>query len=143
MTGAIHESFARDDQVKGSSDRSFGLVFAVVFGLVGTYHLWHGSLWTGGAAIVGALLLLAVALVRPAWLAWPNRLWFRFGLLLHRVVNPLVMGLLFYGCVLPIGLALRLAKYDPLRRKFDAAVPSYWIHRQPPGPDPRSLANQF
>jgi len=72
-----------------------------------------------------------------------NRLWLRFGLLLHAVMNPLIMGLLFYGTVMPIGLLMRLFGKDPLNLKRDAQASSYWIMRTPPGPAPDTMSNQF
>jgi hypothetical protein len=72
-----------------------------------------------------------------------NRLWFRFGLLLSRVVNPLVMGLLFYFTVTPIGLIMRALGKDPLRLRFDRGARTYWIDRQPPGPEPETMRQQF
>ena len=72
-----------------------------------------------------------------------NRLWFRFGLFLNKVVNSLVMGLLFYFTVTPIGLVMRALGKDPLRLRFDRGARSYWIKRQPPGPEPETMRRQF
>jgi Saxitoxin biosynthesis operon protein SxtJ len=76
---------------------------------------------------------LAVA-IRPAILAPLNRLWFKLGMLLGRVTNPVVMGIIFFLVVTPAAFVLRLMGKDPRRRKFDPAAPSYWIERKPPGP---------
>lgn len=137
-----HEAFDREEPVKGSSDRGFGYVFTVVFAIIGLWPLLHGNglrWWSLGLAVV----FLAVALVRPVLLAPLNRLWMRFGLLLHKVVNPLVMGMLFYLVLTPFGVALRLLGKDPLRRSFDPSAASYWIPRSPPGPLPDTMKNQF
>ena len=72
-----------------------------------------------------------------------NRLWFLLGMALHKVVNPLVMGFLFYLTVTPMALFMRLAGKDPLRLKFDRQAKSYWIKRQPAGPAPESMRRQF
>ena len=137
-----HEDLSRKTVVPVGSDRSFGLVFAAVFVLVGAGPLIHGNeprLWALGAAAA----FLAAALLVPRALRPLNLLWFRFGLVLHHVVTPVVMGLLFFLVVTPVGLLMRLSGKDPLRLKRDPQAASYWIHRQPPGPTPDSMRNQF
>ena len=86
---------------------------------------------------------LAAALVWPGVLAPLNRLWTRFGLLLHRLVSPLVLGVMFFLVITPMGLVMRALGKDPLRLQRDRAARTYWIDRQPPGPAPDSLNNQF
>jgi hypothetical protein len=142
MTQSSHEVFVRDEKVAPGSDRSFGLVMALALAAVTALNAWHsGKLWpwTGGAAT----LFLAAALLRPSILQPLNLLWLRFGLLLHRIVNPVVMALLFYGTVLPTGLIMRLMGKDLLRLKRQPAADSYWIARQPPGPSPETMRDQF
>ena len=138
----FHEKFNRTGNVKAGSERAFGAVFAAVFLLVALWPLFAGAgprLW----ALALAVLFLAAAVLAPGALAPLNRLWFLFGKLLHRIVSPLVMALLFFLTVTPIALMMRLAGKDPLRLKFDRAAKSYWIERTPPGPDPKSMRNQF
>ncbi len=67
----------------------------------------------------------------------------KFGLLLHRVVNPLTMGVIFFFTVTPIALMFRILGKDPLRLKLDPEAKSYWIYRDPPGPRPDSMKQQF
>ncbi len=137
-----HESYERRDDVQGSSDRSFGIVFAVVFALIGLLPLVFGHpvrLW---ALAIGAGFLV-VALVVPRVLSPLNRLWLRFGLLLHKIVSPLVLGIMFFLVITPIGLLMRAVGKDLLRLKFDKRSSSYWIERLPPGPPPESLKDQF
>ena len=137
-----HEDFSREEHVEGSSDRSFGFVFAAVFGVIAALPLLHGGalrLW----AVPVAIAFAVVALVRPALLAVPNRLWMKFGLLLGKIVSPIALGVLFYGALTPLGVLMRLAGKDPLRLKRDDAAASYWIPRTPPGPPPTSMTNQF
>ncbi|MET0335686.1 MAG: SxtJ family membrane protein [Rhizobacter sp.] len=137
-----HEDLSREDEVEGSSDRSFGIVFAVVFLIVALLPLLHsGSVrwWSVGVAAAFG----AVALVIPKILAVPNRLWMKFGLLLAKVVSPIALGILFYLVFMPVGLVMRITNKDPLRLRFDPAAKSYWIPRSPPGPDPKSMTNQF
>lgn len=139
---AIHEDYARQDEVKPGSERSFGLVFATVFAVIALWPLLDGGaarLWS--LAVAGGFLLVAV--VAPRLLAPLNRLWFRFGLGLNRVVNPLILGLLFFTTITPIAVIMRLAGKDPLQRRFDGGAKSYWIERRPPGPEPETMRLQF
>ncbi len=138
----IHESFARDTEIRSSSDRAFGFVFTVVFGLIGLAPLWRGAPPRWWNLAVAAVFLVAALLV-PRVLAPLNRLWLKFGLLLHAMVNPIVMALLFFTTVTPIALIMRALGKDPLclRRNPDAAT--YWIDRRPPGPAPDTMPRQF
>jgi len=140
--GIHHESFARDEPVRTSSDRSFGFVFAAVFAVIGLAPLVAGHALRLWALIVAALFLTA-ALLRPALLAPLNLLWTKFGLALHRVTNPILMGFVFFLAVTPTAFMMKLLGKDPLRRRFDRAAKSYWIDREPPGPDPDTMRNQF
>jgi hypothetical protein len=142
MTQSTHEVFSRDEKIVVGSDRSFGIVMALAFAAVSLLNAWHaGRLWpwTGGLAA----LLLAAGWLRPAVLHPLNLIWLRFGLLLHRVVNPIVMALLFYGTVLPTGIVMRMMGRDLLRLKREPDADSYWIVRQPPGPSPETMKDQF
>jgi hypothetical protein len=129
-------------EIKGSSDRAFGLVFAVVFAIIACYPLLaSGAIRLWSLIVSGVFLLLA--LVVPAVLAPANRLWMKFGELLHSIVSPIALGIVFYVTVLPTGLLLRLFGKDPLRLRLDPNAESYWIKREPPGPEAESLNNQF
>ena len=130
------------DSARGSSDRSFGFVFAAVFVVVACLPLLRGKpvrLWAFG---LGALFLL-LALIRPAVLGPANRLWTRLALLLSRVTNPIMTGLMFYLVFTPVAIVLRLMGKDLLRLKSEAAANSFWIPRTPPGPAPETMRNQF
>jgi predicted membrane metal-binding protein len=124
------------------TDRSFGLTFAMFFSLASAWLLWRdGKYWpvTLGAA---ALFLLA-ALLFPRVLRPLNIAWMRLGLLLNRVVSPIVIGVMYFGLVTPIATVMRLRGRDVLQRRFDPARESYWIRRDPPGPDGSSFPRQF
>jgi len=139
---STHEDFRAKQEVKQGSDKSFGLVFAGFFALIGLWPLIHAEpprLW----ALVLAALFLAVSFLRPALLKPLNRLWFLFGLLLHKIVSPLIMGLVFFLTVAPTGLIMRTLGKDPLRLKRDPQASSYWILRDPPGPEAGSMTRQF
>jgi hypothetical protein len=129
-------------KIKGSSDRTFGLVFTVFFVLVAAYPLINGQQVRVWSLLVAGLFLL-LALLYPRILAPANRAWMKLGTLLHHIVSPLALGILFFLVVTPTALLMRLFGKDPLRLRFDNAVDSYWIKRDPPGPAPDSLNNQF
>jgi hypothetical protein len=138
----MHEDLSRDEPVTPSSNRALGCVFAGALGLIGLLPLLRGAPvrpW----ALTLAVAFLVVAWLRPALLGPLNRVWTRLGLLLHAVVSPLVMGVVFYGVVAPMGLCMRLLGKDPLRRRLDPAAASYWIERRPPGPAPDTMRQQF
>jgi hypothetical protein len=142
MSPSTHEDFTRAEEIQGSSDRSFGLVFTGVFLLVGAWPLLGRRPVKAWALGVAAAFLI-VSLVRPAALAPLNRVWLYVGLLLQRVVSPVVLGILFFLTVTPIGLLMRLTGKNPLRLGFDREAPSYWIDRRPPGPAPDTMPRQF
>lgn len=137
-----HEDLNREQAVESSSDRAFGLVFAAVFLVVAAWPLLGREPPRWWALVLSAAFAL-VAVVRPVVLAGLNRLWTRLGILLGRVVSPIALGILFYGVLTPLGALLRLTGKDPLRLKRDPEASSYWIPRQPPGPPPDSMTNQF
>ena len=137
-----HQDSASGQHVEEPRDRAFGLVVACVCLSVALGPLRHGHAprwWAFAAASVFAL----VALRKPALLATPSRLWTKLGVLLGKVVSPIALGILFYGVVTPLAVVIRLTGKDPLRLKLDPAAESYWIVREPPGPPPDSMTNQF
>lgn len=139
---AIHERLTSDEAAKGASDRSFGLVFAVVFAIIGLWPLIGDGPVRIWACVVGTCFL-AAAITRPRILAPLNRIWTRIGYFLHRIANIVILTLLFYLVITPTGLTLRLLGKDPLRLRLEPGARSYWIERQPPGPTPDSIKHQF
>lgn len=138
----IHENYSRNETVIGGSERSFGIVMTAAFAVISLLNWWHeGHAWRWTIGI--AAVLLAATLFHPAVLKPLNQLWFKFGMLLHKVVNPIVMALVFFGSVLPTGLVMRTLGKDLLRLKRQPDVNSYWIERRPPGPTPESMKDQF
>lgn len=129
-------------EIKMGSDRSFGLVFAVVFLLIALWPVLHGNtprFWS--MAVVA--IFLGLALVSPDLLHPLNRLWFRFGLLLNKIVSPIVMGILFFFTVTPISLIRRIRNRDPLNQKLDPSAKSYWIMMDDEAPPKTSMRKQF
>ena len=138
----FHEDLSRPDEATAGSERSFGMVFAVVFGVVALWPVFDGGRIRAWAAAVAAFFFIAGLLMPPA-LRPLNRLWFLFGGVLNKVISPLVMGFLFYLTVTPIALIMRVVGQDPLRLKFDRRAKSYWIRRDPAGPAPETMRHQF
>jgi hypothetical protein len=125
-----------------SSDRSFGLVFAAVFAIVGGLPLVHAGApqwWAFGVSALFALLASA----RPAILRPLNRAWLMLGRLLHRLVSPLVMSAIFFLCVTPTGWILRLRGKDVLSLRRRRDLSTYWIKRDPAAPAPDTMKRQF
>jgi hypothetical protein len=117
------------------SNRSFGWTFAAVFALVALL----AYPWLIGVAALIAL----VTVTRAHWLAPFNRAWMRLGALLHHVVSPLMLGLIYFAVFTPVGIVMRLAGRDALLRRWDRAAPSYWVRRDPPGPADGSFRDMF
>lgn len=138
----FHEDFGRDDHVKTGSEKSFGIVFAVLFTALGLWPLIDSGsvrVW----ALVAAIVFLGAGLFIPAVLRPLNLLWFRLGMALAKIMNPIIMGLLFYLTITPMALLMRLFGKDPLHRRFEPQAKSYWVVRDPAGPAADSMRNQF
>lgn len=133
LEGPLHE---------GPSDRSFGLTFVAFFVLVGLLPMVHHKQPRVWALVASGIFLLAT-FACPSVLKPLNLLWSKFGLLLSRITNPIVTGLMFYLFFTPASLILRSLGKDPLRIKFDPAGKTYWITRTPSGPTPESMRHQF
>lgn len=162
-----HEVFSRQSGPQGSSDRQFGLVFSAFFLILAIldyfsklppflklslpigqcpYLIAHPELAAHElslAFLAVSLSFLIIALVFPKALFPLNWVWTKFGLLLHKIVSPVVLGVLFLVVFTPVGVVMRLFGGDPLRLRFEPNASSYWIARNPPGPAPESLKDQF
>lgn len=134
------------DSVKLGSERSFGIVFSIVFTIVAFLPIFTLDnnevpirLW----ALIIAVTLAIITLIRPHLLSPFNKIWFQFGLLLHKIINPLVLGLMFFVVISPIGLLMRALNKTPIEKRFNPNIDSYWITREPPGPEPETMKRQF
>jgi hypothetical protein len=141
---SFHEDYSRAEQVEGGSDRGFGLTVGGILLLIAVVRAYfHGLGWIQyGLGGIG-LLLAVLGLVLPRSLSLPNRAWTRLGLILFKVVNPIVLGLIYGLTMVPIGLLMRLTGRDLLALKLDPQAKSYWVLRDPPGPAPDTMINQF
>ena len=121
------------------ANRRFGLVLVAVCALVYGYGYWHGT--PRLAWLTAALVLAAITLAMPRVLQPLLNVWMKIGGLLHVIVSPILLVLFYFGAVLPIGLVLRLLGKDLLRLKRSDT--SYWIERQPPGPQPKTMTEVY
>ena len=126
------------DNIKISSNRSFGIVFFIVFLLIALYPLTYDEeirVWS----VIISLIFLVLGLLNSKILTPLNKLWFKFGILLGKIVSPLIMGIIFFLVVTPIGLIMRLLGKDVLNLKYNKNK-SYWIEKN--GPKSK-MKNQF
>jgi hypothetical protein len=124
------------------SNARFGWLFATVLAAVATYKLWTGKHLVASILAAVAMALVVAALTRPTVLQPLNRLWFEFGLLLGRIVSPLVLAILFFLIITPVALVGKLLRRDALRLRRRMTA-SHWIRREPPGPAVDSFKHQF
>src|SRR5579884_1917846 len=135
---SAHEDLSRAHEIKGASERTFGFTFAVFFALLGAAPLVRHHpvrIWALGVAAV----FVAVTLIQASWLRPLNRTWIWIGAMMNRVVSPVISGLVFYIAVTPIALWMRMRGKDVLSLRRDPEAASYWIERDPPGPEPASM----
>ena len=122
-----------------SSNKSFGIVFFIVFLIIGLYPLINQDgirIW----AIIVSLIFLVLGLINSNLLTPLNKLWIKFGILLGNIISPLVLGIIFFLVVLPTGLLMRILKKNFLGLKFDKNLKSYWINKEK---HLSSMKNQF
>ena len=126
------------DEIKINSNRSFGTVFFVVFLLIAFYPLLKGHdlrIWS----LIVSLIFLILGLLNSKILTPLNKMWFKLGLFLGKIISPLIMGIIFFIVVTPIGIIMRLFNKDLLNLKYNKEK-SYWIKRV--GPKSK-MKNQF
>lgn len=126
------------NDIKISSNRSFGVVFFVVFFLIALYPLVNQEeirLWS----IIISLIFLCLGILNSKILTPLNKIWFRIGILLGKIVSPVVMGIIFFLVVTPTGLLMKIFKKDLLNLKFNNND-SYWIEKIEPI---SKMKNQF
>ena len=126
------------DDVKIGSNRSFGIVFFTVFLVIAIYPLINNGelkLWS----LIISLIFLFLGLINSKILNPLNKIWFRFGIFLGKVISPLIMGVIFFLVVTPTGLLMRLLNKDLLNLKFKKTS-TYWIEKNQPK---SKMKNQF
>jgi len=126
------------DDIKISSNRSFGIIFFIFFLLIALYPLIYSGEIRVWSAII-SLIFLVLGLLNSTILTPPNKLWFKFGIFLSNIISPLIMGIIFFLVVTPIGLIMRIFGKDVLNLKYNKNK-SYWIEKK--GPKSR-MKDQF
>ena len=126
------------DDIKISSNRSFGIVFFIVFLLIAFYPLINQGdirIWS----VLISLLFLILGIINSKILTPLNKVWFKFGIFLGKIISPIVMGIIFFLVVTPIAFFMRMLQKDLLNLKFNKNS-SYWIEKT----DPKStMKHQF
>ena len=126
------------DDVKVGSNRSFGIVFFVVFLLISLYPLINSENVRHWSLAVSCIFLI-LGILNSNLLSPLNKIWFKFGILLGRIISPIVMGIIFFLVVTPIAFMMRLLGKDLLNLKYNDNQ-SYWIEKS--GPKSK-MKNQF
>jgi hypothetical protein len=142
MQANVHEDFSREKTHEGPTNRSFGLTVGGVLALIALVPMLRSKpprLW----ALVPAAILLVAGAIVPSVLTLPNRLWMKLAELISKITNPIILSLMFYLLFTPAALICRLLGKDLLRLKADKELDTYWIVRQPAGPPPATMSNQF
>ena len=115
-------------KIKTGNERSFGLVFAAIFTIIGLHPLWfekNTHLW----ACIIAFIFFFFAIFLPKVLILPNKLWFKLGSFLGAIVSPIILGMIFFLTVTPTGMIMRLLGKDILKQKINKTIKSYWIKK--------------
>ena len=125
--------------VRMSSNRSFGLLFFIVFFIISLWPLKsHGDLRLWAFAL--SLIFLWLGILNSKILNPLNKLWFKFGILLGTVVSPIVLGIVFFLVVTPLGIIMRILNKDLLKLKMYKNINTYWINREK---EKSSMKKQF
>ena len=138
----MQESFHPLASKKQGSNSQFGYTFAIAFILLGLWPFFQGGEANLSWLAVSGVLAL-VAWRKPGWLEQPNRLWSLLGDLLAKIVSPIMLGVLFFGVITPMGVLMRAFGKDPLRLKKNPGADTYWLPRSAPSNPPDSFNNQF
>ena len=125
--------------IESSNERSFGIVFAIFFAILSIYPVINKkdiNLYL----LILSIIILMIGIFKPSLLYYPNKIWFKFGIFLGKIVSPLVMGIIFFFTVTPTGIIMKLLRKDLLKKKFDVKVRTYWVKKNK---YTGSLRNQF
>ena len=138
----MNDTTSKRLEPRPGSELHLALVVAFVFAVIGAWPIAFDHaprLW----AVAVATLFVLLGLFTPSLLKPLNRFWFRLGMLLHAVVSPVVMTIIYCTTVVPTGLIMRFLGRDSMTRRYDRMSATYWIVRDPPGPQADSFTNQF
>ena len=128
--------------VNRSSNKSFGIVFGLVFLIIALWPMLYKEepvIW----AVTISIGLFIIAFIRPVLLARLNFIWFKFGQFLHKIMSPLILAFIFFSTIMPIGLIMQLCGKRPLSLTFDKTKNTYWIDKTPTDAEPATMRRQF
>lgn len=142
---SLHENYADDEPTAAGSNRAFGCTVGTILMAIGAAKALMAEAITPVSILIfapGAVLLL-LGIVAPSRLSAVNRLWLKMGAVIARIINPIVLAVLFFLVFTPMALVMRMAGKRPLRLVPDRTAASYWIAREPPEGEPSSMRRQF
>jgi hypothetical protein len=128
-----------NNSIKISSNRSFGIVFFIVFLFISLYPITYSEdirIWS----LIISFIFIILGLLNSKILTPLNKLWFKFGVILGKIISPIIMGIIFFLVVTPIGLIMKVLGKDLLRLKYNKKDNTYWIEKN--GPKSK-MKNQF
>ena len=142
---SLHESYRDDKPIEAGSDRSFGCTVGSILVVIGTTKAFVAGALSPVACLIFApgVLLLLLGIFAPSRLSAVNRIWLKLGALMAKVVNPIVLALLFFAVVTPMAFLIGMAGKRPLRLAPDRAGSTYWIPREPTVGTASSMKRQF
>jgi large-conductance mechanosensitive channel len=145
QNSSLHENYRDEEPTEAGSDRAFGCTVGSVLMLIGATKTFVAGAISSVACLIfasGALLLLLGIFV-PSRLSTLHRLWLKVGTAITKVVNPIILALLFFLVVTPMALFMRIVGRRPLRLAADRTAATYWIEREPPAGGASTMRRQF
>lgn len=137
-----HEPVKSYKSIELSSNRSFGFLLSIIIFIIAMFPIIKSTDYSKSWALIPSGLLLYLAFFNPDLLSPLNKLWFKFGAAIHKVVAPIIMFILFYIILTPVAICMRLLKKDLLQLKW-TKNDTYWQDREVPGPDKGPMNKQF
>ena len=142
---SLHENYRDDEPTEAGSDRAFGCTVGGMLMLIGATKAFTAGAISSVVCLIfasGALLLL-LGIVVPSRLSTLSRLWLKVGTAIAKVVNPIILALLFFLVVTPMAFFMRIVGKRPLRLATDRTAVTYWIEREPPAGGASTMRRQF
>jgi len=145
QNSSLHENYRDEEPTEAGSDRTFGCIVGGMLMVIGTIKAFAAGAISSVVCLIfasGALLLL-LGIVAPSRLSALNRLWLKVGAAIAKVVNPIILALLFFLVVTPMAFFMRIVGKRPLRLAADRTAVTYWIEREPPAGGTSTMRRQF
>jgi hypothetical protein len=141
----LHETYRDEEPVEGGGDRAFGCTVGTILMVIGAAKAFAAGaiLLVSSLIFVAGALLLLLGIFAPLRLSGLNRVWLKVGTALAKVVNPILLALLFFVAVTPMAFVIRILGKRPLRLSPDRTAATYWIKREPPEGGSSSMRRQF